>query len=221
MTDDSAADYSPAVSPDGRYLVYLSSRSGIFTLWRADIDGSNQKQLTTVPIAAQLDFSSDGRWVIFANQESGPPKLHKVSIDGGSPVPLTDQPLVGPAVSPDGKLIACFSFDPQANQRKLVILPFEGGAPLRTLEIKTFATSGMNQPRWTPDGRALIYIDARQGGANLWRLQLDGSPLQPVTNFNDAKPETIYSFDLTRDGKQLVIARGSQSSDVVLINEVK
>ncbi|MGH9839769.1 MAG: TolB family protein [Blastocatellia bacterium] len=79
----------------------------------------------------------------------------------------------------------------------------------------------MNQPRWTPDGRSLIYIDARQGGANLWRLPLNGSAPQPVTNFNDAKPEPIYSFDLSRDGKQLVIARGGQSSDVVLISEVK
>ncbi|MGH9838686.1 MAG: TolB family protein [Blastocatellia bacterium] len=125
-----------------------------------------------------------------------------------------------PAVSPDGKLIACYSFDPQYGQRRLVVIPFEGGAPLKTLDDKGLDT-GPIPPRWTPDGRALIYLDERQGSTNLWRMPLGGSPPQQVTNFNDAKPERIWSFDLSRDGKQLVIARGGQTADVVLISEVK
>ena len=75
--------------------------------------------------------------------------------------------------------------------------------------------------RWMPDGRALLYVDARQGATKLWRLPLDGSAPQQVTNFNEAKPERIWNFDLSRDGKQLVIARGSQNADVVMISEVK
>ena len=59
LTDNLATDYSPAVSPDGRYLVFLSKRSGNFHLWRADIDGSNPKQLTIVPSSGRLDFSPD------------------------------------------------------------------------------------------------------------------------------------------------------------------
>lgn len=68
---------------------------------------------------------------------------------------------------------------------------------------------------------ASIYIDRRQGAPNLWRLPLDGGQPQPVTQFNDAKPERIWNFDLARDGKQLVIARGGFSADVSLISEVK
>lgn len=44
---------------------------------------------------------------------------------------------------------------------------------------------------------------------------------EQATNFNDAKSERIWKFDLSRDGKQLVIARGGQNADVVLISEVK
>jgi len=66
-----------------------------------------------------------------------------------------------------------------------------------------------------------IYIDKRQGSSNLWRLPLDGSPPQPVTNFNEAKSQLIWRFDLARDGKQLALARGSGSADVTLISERK
>lgn len=132
----------------------------------------------------------------------------------------TDQPTRSPVVSPDGKLIACYSFDPQSGQRRLVIIPFEGGAPLKTLDDKGLA-SGPIPARWMPNGRALIYIDTRQGSSNLWWLPLDGSAPQQVTDFNDAKPERIWNFDLSRDSRQLAIARGGQSADVVLISEVR
>ena len=52
----------------------------------------------------------------------------------------------------------------------------------------------------------MFYVDARQASANLWRVPLDGGPAKPVTNF---KNEQIWSFDLLRDGKQFVIARGT------------
>jgi serine/threonine protein kinase/Tol biopolymer transport system component len=221
LTDDAAFELWPAVSPDGRHLFFTSIRSGLINLWRAEIDGSNPKQLTTGETGPRFDFSPDGRWVIYENRGAGFLKLHKLSIEGGSPVPLTEQPSYVPAVSPDGKLIACYWLDPQSNQHRLAIIPFEGGAPIKTLDIKTFDSASATQPCWTPDGRALIYIDTRQGSSNLWRLPLDGSAPQQVTYFNDAKPERIQSFDLARDGKQLIIARGGTSADVVLISEVK
>jgi len=149
-------------------------------------------------------------------------RLYKVSIDGGSPVPVTDYLAYSPTVSPDGKLIACFSTDSQSRQQKLFIIPFEGGAPLKTLDTKMMEFTVLLTPlRWTPDGKSLIYIDKRQVASNLWRLPLDGGAPQQVTKFNDAQPERIWSFDLSRDGKQLVIARGGVSTDVVLISEVK
>jgi TolB protein len=220
LTDESSSNRNPAVSPDGRYLVFLSSRSGIDNLWRMNLDGSNLKQLTTAG-GFMFDFSPDGRWVVFSNRETDFVKLFKISIDGGSPVRLYDQPSRLPAVSPDGKLIACLSTDRQSGKVNLLILPFEGGAPLKTLDAKAVNISDVIAPRWTPDGRALIYANPQQGRVNLWRVPLDGSPPQQVTHFNDAKPERIWNFDLSRDGKQLVIARGSQSADVVLISEVK
>lgn len=220
LTDDVAFDYQPVVTPDGRYLVFASTRASRINLWRTDLDGSNPKQLTTADTDTWFDLSPVGGWVVYTSRESGVSKLFKVSLEGGSPVPLYDSPVSKPAISPDGKLIACLSSASPASQRQVILLPFEGGTPVKALE-SNFAHGNATSLHWTPDGRALLYVDGRQGSSNIWRLPIDGSAAQPATNFNDAKLERIVSFDISRDGKQLIIARGSPNADVVLISEVK
>jgi Tol biopolymer transport system component len=187
-----------------------------------DIDGGNLKQLTREDEYSHV-FSPDGRWVIYDSRRSDVVNLWKVSIEGGSPTQLTDTFTYFPAVSPDGKLIASHLTDRQdGDKRKVVIIPIEGGAPVKTLDFTPTPLFGSwGSLRWSPDGRSLFYADRSQGGVNLWRLPIDGSPPQPITRFSDFKTERILSFDLTRDGKQFILARGGSVAEVVLISEVK
>jgi serine/threonine protein kinase/Tol biopolymer transport system component len=218
LTDAPAADESPAVSPDGRYIVFTSTRAGKRNLWRIDLDGSNPKQLTSGDSDKSPAISPDGRWVIYEALQSGLPQLWKVALDGGDPVHLTDGPARLPAVSPDGKLIAYMYEDSQASgQRKIAVIPLAGGAPLHTLSYKPLLINF--NLGWMPDSRALLYVHNGDGqaGTNLWRLPLDGSPPQPLTDLQS--DQQIWSFDITRDGKQFVIARGTATTDVVLIKE--
>ena len=46
LTADAFIDQQPSVSPDGRYVVFQSNRSGNRNIWRIDADGSDPKQLT-------------------------------------------------------------------------------------------------------------------------------------------------------------------------------
>ena len=215
LTDSAASDSMPCVSPDGRYVVFTSSRSGGRDLWRVDIDGSNEKQLTDGARVSAPTFSPDGRWVIYSKAEEIVNReidLWRLPVDGGSPSRLTDGKFAGyPVVSPDGKLIAFYKFDVQDRKTKAIVIPFDGGVPLKTL---VFTFDPMPWLRWAADGRSLIYNDTNQGATNLWRLPLDGGPPQQITDF---KSEHIWYFDLTRDGKHLAVARGTLTSDVVLI----
>ena len=45
--DPRATAAYPAVSPDGRYIVFSSASAGTTDIWRMDIDGGNPKQLTS------------------------------------------------------------------------------------------------------------------------------------------------------------------------------
>ncbi|MFN2413116.1 MAG: hypothetical protein ABR535_08720, partial [Pyrinomonadaceae bacterium] len=61
--------------------------------------------------------------------------------------------------------------------------------------------------------------DARNDYANIWTISLDGKgEAKPLTDF---KTESITSFAWSPDGKQLVLARGTTTSDVVLVSNFK
>ena len=70
--------------------------------------------------------------------------------------------------------------------------------------------------RWTPDGRAILYVDEKGGVGNIWSQPVDGGKPVQVTDF---KTDVIFTFDLSRDGKWLVLSRGSGfTGDVVMMS---
>ncbi|MEP6920186.1 MAG: DPP IV N-terminal domain-containing protein [bacterium] len=210
LTTSPDFDYFPTVSPDGRNIVFVSNRDGKYNLWRMDIDGGRQTQLTHGDLDFYPVFSPDGRWVVY-EAVSNRPNIWRVPFEGGSPMRVSDRPAGFPAVSPDGKLIACWTDQPLAEKSQVAIIPFEGGPPVQLLDFNP-----QSYLRWSPEGRFLIYVGAHQGGANLWRIPLDGGAQQQLTNFPSAQ---IWYFDFRGDGKQLVYSSGARSSDAVMISE--
>jgi Tol biopolymer transport system component len=71
--------------------------------------------------------------------------------------------------------------------------------------------------RWAPDGEALTYIVTKAGVSNIWAQPLSDGPPQQLTHF---KEEQIFSFDWSPQG-DLVLSRGSVTSDAVLIRNLK
>jgi serine/threonine protein kinase/Tol biopolymer transport system component len=213
--DDVYTDRYPSVTPDARYIVFDSlSRGGGTHVWRMDADGGNLKQLTAGANEQAPQVSPDGRWVVY--QGAGP-SIWKVSIDGGQPMRLTDKFTGRPSVSPDGKLVACYYRDAPTSPFRLALVPFEGGDPVKVFDTQ-LAAPWWVLPRWTPDGRAILYADDRSGAANIWSQPVAGGQPARLTDFTS---DNIYSFDLSRDGRQLALARGSVSSDVVVMSESK
>src|SRR6185503_19107062 len=96
LTTNAAADFSPAVSPDGRYVVFSSNRSGTRNVWRMDLDGSDPKALTNGISDGVPSISPDSRWVFYSALVGGKPTLWKVSIDGGTPAEVSNRPGVNP-----------------------------------------------------------------------------------------------------------------------------
>ena len=58
----------------------------------------------------------------------------------------------------------------------------------------------------------------RNGVSNIWRQNLAGGMPKQITNFVSGQ---IFDFDWSRDGKQLALTRGSESSDVILITDFR
>lgn len=202
----------PAVTADGKYLVYSSLRTGVRHLYRLDLATRQEVQLTDGGGENYPSCSPDGRWVIYTALAGARNTLWKVSIDGGTPQQLTQGSMtVKPLVSPDGKSIACVFRKDEADIWKIAILPFEGGEPRQVLDMpKPF-----NQIlRWAPDSRALYYVVEKRGIGNIWKQSLDGSPPEPVTQFTE---DRIYYYDRNNATNSFVLARGRLLRDIVLI----
>jgi Tol biopolymer transport system component/DNA-binding winged helix-turn-helix (wHTH) protein len=217
LTADSGANGSPAVSPDGRYVVFMSDRSGPQNIWRMDRDGGNLRRLTSGSGEDRPSCSPDGKWVVYTSTYSAMPTLWKVSIDGGEPVQLTNSSSLAPAISHDGRRIAYFYTDREANFPKMAVTSFAGGQPVKLFDVPS-SVSASAGIRWTPNDRALSYVDTRAGVSNLWSQPLDGSPAKQLTRFRSS---LIFFFDWSRDGKQFACSRGAWTSDIVLIKDFR
>jgi Tol biopolymer transport system component len=101
-------------------------------------------------------------------------------------------------------------------------MPIEGGEPLKTFDLLPNPTDAENPfsqvTRWTPDGRAVSYMDHQRGVSNVWSQLLEGGPPQQVTQFT---AEKIFSFDWSPDGKRLALSRGDRVQDIVLISSFR
>ena len=213
LTNDTFDRTFPSVTPDSRYIIFISDRMGFLNIWRMDIDGSNQKQLTTGEDDSWSWCSPDSRWVVYHNGRQGRRTLWRVSVDGGQPEQLTDYPSVGPVVSPDGNWISCYYRLEMKAPWKLGVVPFNGGPPIKSFDIPP-GVLFQSLVRWTPDGSALAYIVNRDGVSNIWTQPLDGGPARQITNF---KSDQIFWFEWSPDGGQLGVSRGAITSDVVMI----
>ena len=216
LTTTPGANFEPTVSDDGRTVVYVSKAADATqNLWKMNLDNGAHAQLTNGNFDLRPDISPDGRWVVYMSVIQDSPTLWKIPIDGGAPIQLSDKIAAVPRVSPDGRFIACFYRAQVETHSKFAVLPFDGGEPVKVFDrtLTTFVEAGI---RWTPDGRALSFIDNRDGVSNVWLQPLDGSPPKQLTNFTS---ETIFRFAWSPDGRMIVAERGTETGDIVLINK--
>jgi Tol biopolymer transport system component/DNA-binding winged helix-turn-helix (wHTH) protein len=216
----------PAVSHDGRYIVFTSNRTGITQIWRMDIDGRNQKQLTfgeeQKESAQYAALSPDGAEVFFIKHGAGPAAIWKVSIEGGTPVPisrLTNATTEGfLSVSPDGKWLAYrhVSGEPEARSEerplRIGVLPTDGNAEPKLFDLPR------SRPiiQWSADSAAFDYAAGTFNSSSLWRQALAGGEPQKLGDF----PDRIFNLAWSRDRKNLVVSRGKQQGDAILITNL-
>lgn len=206
----------PVVSRDGLYIVYVSYEGRHPHLWRMNADGTNPKQLTRGGDEDLPRFTPDGKWIVYHNIDRGKYTIRKVSIDGGEPVTLVSDRSTQPDVSPDGKHVACFARRDGATAWEIIVVPIEGGPPIKTFALPSTVEPEWPGLRWTPDGKELTYVSTVDGISNVWRQPLTGGEPKPLTDF---KENRIFFFDWSRTERKLVLVRGSETRDLILVSE--
>ena len=129
LTRDAGSNGSPAWSPDGKQIVFTSTRDGKPKIWVMNADGSNQREMPNSNIDKSSPFynlqpiwSPDGTRILFSHYRACTGDfevaIYVMNADGSNPHLLTNDPkscgvYSSPKWSPDGtKIIA--SFKPRA-----------------------------------------------------------------------------------------------------------
>ena len=206
-------DQQFGITPDDRFLVFESNRSGASEIWRANRDGSDLKLLTSGGGNIEPAGSPDGMWVVYIASRDDKHELRRVSIEGGEPVQLTTEKSFWPAVSPDGRSIVFVRGRSEAGTDQAIsIIPFNGGSPVKTFDVPVGAAL-YNRPRWSPDGRAIVYKDEGQG---LWYQYLNKDKPEAVEFPDDLR---VFQFSYSADGK-LAYSGGIQTREIVILNDL-
>jgi DNA-binding winged helix-turn-helix (wHTH) protein/Tol biopolymer transport system component len=207
------------LTPCTRYIVLTSFASGVVTLMRLDVDGSNPVKLAGGSLWSP-SCSPDGKFVFYVTADSAQ-KIWRVPIDGGTPVQIAlilGEGISGRmSVSPDGRFIAYpynQYLDPARPAWHLAVIPVEGGPPVKTINVP----GGFWGTRWSPQGKGLQYALTQNGTTNIWEQPLEGGDPKQVTKFTSGR---IFDFNWTADGNQLLLTRGEITSDVILLSNIQ
>lgn len=204
--------FNPRITPDGKHIVFGTRMGGVKQLWQIDMNGNNLTKLMDVATRFnRFEITPDGNLIYDIWTTEMKWTLFKKPLKGGPDVPLTDKNIYEWAVSPDGKLLAIEFDNPIPEQRHTIIRPLEGGE-----EIKSFNFTSDTDLRWTPDGKALLYVKIQpNSGYEILSQPVDGaSPAKQLTNFQS---ERIFYFNISPDGKTLGASRGKVLIDLVMI----
>lgn len=174
---------SPAWTPDGRFIIYQSSRGGTLNLWSVPFEGGDPRPVTVGAGEHGAPFvSRDGRSLLYTNRRAEWELVRSDPATGTHDVVLRSRnSIILPQVSPDGSLIAYFS---EVANGVHVFTVGSDGSGLRQL---TFGDEHFNlRPTWSGDGRSLLFYQDRPTGS-LRRQLLDGGPsIEVFANFRDA-----------------------------------
>jgi eukaryotic-like serine/threonine-protein kinase len=166
LTRGSAINVNPFFSPDGRRIAYMSDAGGRFEVWVMDAEGREARQLTEVGVMGHfLQWTSDGRFIVF-RCPSGTPRTLRIPVSGGEPEEMPE--VVGGAhmsFSPDRTRI----MDVLAH-KTLWVSPLTGGSPAKVFEFDD-PDSRIDYPRWSPDGRFVLFDRLRPRGGDVWMME--------------------------------------------------
>ncbi|HET9316833.1 MAG TPA: hypothetical protein VFQ51_14665, partial [Vicinamibacteria bacterium] len=203
LTRGNSADRQPIVSPDGKWLVFSSNRSGNLDLWATSRESGELRRLTDDPAQdSDPGFAPDGR-LLWTSNRGGRFEVWTAEADGSGPRQLTSDGVdaENPVATPDGRHVLYWS----GNPRTRGIVKMRGDGTGATLLLP----GNLTLPEVSPDGRHVAFVS--DGGGSVTTLRVarvaDGALTPLEIRFPRWSPRTTIDQGRCRwlpDGRGLV-----------------
>jgi serine/threonine protein kinase len=225
ITFGSGDDLYPISTPDGKYVVFSSNRTGRVCLWRVNPDGANPFQITRVEMRVdeRPQVMPDGKSILFSRVggDGTDQGVRRVSLDGAENELLIHTKdsayFRAPKISPNGQYLAFLDNDyhPVTFRPDYIIkiAKFSNrqlGSIITTKELDSYNDTF----QWSPDSQSLTYI--KNGTPNLWSFPIKGGKETQLTDFSLGN---LRNYVWSADGKRILIIRGIVNFDLVLIKD--
>lgn len=220
-------DTAPAVSPDGRTLVFSRVSPDLFnvTLWLLHLGegykplGKEEKVQTGNMTNIGASWLPDGSEFVFSsgigNNNSG---LWRIAASSGAipkKINLDASDAITPAISRLGNRLAFTTekFDLNIWRVDLKGPNQKPGPPFRLIA----STQVEEYPAFSPDGRRIAFMSERSGTQEIWVCDTDGSKAAQLTSFGGA---AIYGPSWSPDSRNiaLTVAQNGMKEDIYVIS---
>jgi WD40 repeat protein len=203
---------APAISPDGSQIAFCVRQGERAFLYTVGSDGTNARVVTdSLNLQSSPAWAPDGQSITTAANEDGVPHLFRVLLHGGSPVRLAPDYALDPAWSPDGRFLIYSGPDIGTTFSVKAITAKSAPQPLPALTL----TRGARHFAFLAGGRELVALRGEIQHKNLWLIDLNTGAERQLTNL---PPDiNVRDFDVAPDGRNIILERVQDRSDVVLL----
>jgi Tol biopolymer transport system component/DNA-binding winged helix-turn-helix (wHTH) protein len=209
---DARVAAAPALAPDGRRAAFPVQRGGATRLYIIGTDGRGLRQAAELDVRGAPAWSPDGRWVATAALHNGVPRLYRIPADGGAAVALGDDYALDPVWSPSGEFLVYSGADVGTNFA-LGAVSFDG-APEALPQIEL--SRGSRRLDFLGATDTLVLLKGSLSHKEFWAVNLDDGSERQLSDLGTG--EIIGDFDVSADGREIVLDRGRDVSDIVLID---
>jgi Tol biopolymer transport system component/predicted Ser/Thr protein kinase len=186
LTDFDGAELDASISPDGRFVAFVSDRDGPFDVWLSQIGSGVFRNLTqgkdpNLPAPTRsTGFTGDGSQVWL----SGGPgrRVQVMPLMGGAPRAFLGDRVVNLAWSPDGTRMAYHTRD----SGDPLFVADRDGTNARQIFGGSDASLHNHFPVWSLDGRWIYFVSGNPATRqmDLWRIAAAGAPPERLTEHN-------------------------------------
>lgn len=177
LTDFESEEYDAAISPDGRFVAFISEHEGPPDVFLTQVGTGRLTNLTNGRDALRgrgpvrsVAFSADGSEIMFGSAPYS--RTRVIPLTGGPPRPFLNDQTVSVAQSPDGDHLAYHT----AGAGDPMFLADRTGAKPRQVFVDPLAGMHNHYPAWSPDGRWIYFARGSYtiNETDLWRIPSSG-----------------------------------------------